>query len=129
MTKRRRISTKDRVALFEREGGICHLCKGLVHAGEAWDVSHDIPLELGGADDEINWKVAHRKCHREHTRTVDVPNIAKAKRMQARHIGAKAPSSRPIQSAGFKTGRKLPRIEKQVMTMPNALQRRMNPNG
>ena len=89
MTKRRRLSTRDRVALFNRKGGICHLCGGKVMPGEEWDNSHEIPLEMGGADDESNWNVAHRKCHRVHTATVDAPRIAKTKRQYAGHIGAK----------------------------------------
>jgi 5-methylcytosine-specific restriction protein A len=99
--KRKRISTKARLAIFERHSGECHLCKGKVQAGEAWDVSHEIPLELLGADDETNWRVAHRKCHRAHTSTVDIPAIAKAKRREAIDKGAKAPPAKPLQSPGF----------------------------
>jgi len=63
-----------------------------VSPGEEWDVSHDIPLEAGGKDDESNWLVAHRKCHRVHTSTVDMPLIAKVKRIHQNHIGAKLKS-------------------------------------
>ena len=91
MTKRRHISTSKRVALFKAKGGVCHMCRQLVQVGQPWDVSHVIPLELGGADDETNWDVAHRACHRDHTAKVDAPAIAKAKAREARHIGAKAP--------------------------------------
>lgn len=95
MTARRSISTKERVRLFMLHGGTCHLCGGKIGVGEAWDVSHDIPLELGGADDDANRLLAHRKCHRAHTASVDVPAIAKAKRREARHIGAKR-TARPM---------------------------------
>ena len=91
MTPRKPISTAKRVDLFKRKHGVCHLCSGKVQAGEAWDVSHVIPLELGGADDDSNWDVAHRKCHRSHTANVDQPAIAKAKRREARHLGAFRP--------------------------------------
>ena len=101
MIKRRRLSTRDRVALFNRKGGICHLCGLKVMPGEDWDNSHEIPLEMGGADDESNWNVAHRKCHRVHTATVDAPRIAKTKRQYARHIGAEAEPVRKIKSPGF----------------------------
>jgi len=93
---RKSLSTRDRLRIFTRHGGICHLCGGKVQAGEAWEVSHDTPLELGGADDDENRKPAHRKCHRQHTADVDLPNIARAKRREARHRGAKAPSARPL---------------------------------
>ena len=92
---RRSISTRERLRLFQLHGGICHLCGGRIQVGEAWEVSHDTPLELLGADDDANRKPAHKKCHRDHTAAVDLPNIARAKRREAKHIGAKR-SSRPM---------------------------------
>lgn len=94
--KRVRITGKMRADIFMRHGGICHLCSMKVVPGEEWDVSHDIPLEAGGKDDDTNWLVAHRKCHRHHTATVDAPLIAKVKRIHQRHIGAKLKSKNPI---------------------------------
>jgi 5-methylcytosine-specific restriction endonuclease McrA len=85
---RRRISTKERVAIFEREGGICHFCNLKVQPGEEWDVSHEIPLEIGGEDGGTNLRVAHRTCHRHQTKSVDIPRIAKTKRQKAKHLGA-----------------------------------------
>lgn len=87
--KRVKITVKRRADIFLLRGGMCHLCNLKVVPGEDWDVSHDIPLEAGGKDDESNWFVAHRKCHRVHTSTVDMPLIAKVKRIHQRHIGAK----------------------------------------
>jgi 5-methylcytosine-specific restriction endonuclease McrA len=87
--KRVRITAKKRADIFMRDGGICHMCKMKVVSGQEWDISHDIPLEAGGKDDETNWFVAHRKCHREHTAKVDMPLIAKVKRIHQKHIGAK----------------------------------------
>ena len=76
--------------------------------GEEWDVSHDIPLEAGGKDDESNWLVAHRKCHRVHTSTVDIPLIAKVKRIHQSHIGAKLKSKNPLPgSKGSKWKKKM----------------------
>lgn len=57
--------------------------------GEDWDVSHENPLEISGRDGPDNWLVAHRRCHRRHTAEVDIPLIAKVKRIHQRHIGAK----------------------------------------
>jgi 5-methylcytosine-specific restriction endonuclease McrA len=87
--KRKHLSTSIRVKIFEKECGLCHLCNMKVSSGQEWDVSHEIPLEIGGADDMSNWRVAHRKCHRTHTAKVDIPRIAKSKRVYARYIGAK----------------------------------------
>jgi 5-methylcytosine-specific restriction protein A len=91
---RKHLSTRERGRLFTLHGGVCHFCSGKIQATEAWDISHDIPLELGGADDDANRKPAHRKCHRAHTAAVDQPAIAKSKRVRARHTGSKAPSQR-----------------------------------
>ncbi len=93
---RRRISTRERIDIFQRNDGRCHLCGGRIDAGQAWEVSHDTPLEMGGADEGDNLKPAHAKCHRIHTATVDVPQIRKAQRREAKHIGAKAPSRNPL---------------------------------
>jgi hypothetical protein len=91
--KRVKITAKRRADIFLLRSGLCHLCNLKVVPGEDWDVSHDIPLEAGGKDDESNWFVAHRKCHRVHTSTVDMPLIAKVKRVHQRHIGAKQSKS------------------------------------
>ena len=37
---RRRISTRERVDIFHRWAGQCHLCGGRITAGERWDVEH-----------------------------------------------------------------------------------------
>ena len=95
--KRKHVSTRDRLRIFEKHGGICHLCDLKIDGTrEPWDVSHDIPLEMGGKDDDENRKPAHRACHRAHTAEVDAPAIAKSRRVRAKHIGAKAKSRNPI---------------------------------
>ena len=105
--KRVRITAKMRVDIFERHGGVCHLCQMKVIAGEDWDVSHDIPLAAGGKDDGSNWLVAHRKCHRVHTSKVDAPMIAKVNRIRKKHIGAKQSRSPMPFGRGSKFKRKM----------------------
>lgn len=104
--KRRRISTTERMSIFKRHRGICHLCHGKIAVAELWDVSHDIPLEMGGEDGGDNLKPAHKSCHRDHTAKVDQPAIAQAKRREAHHLGARPAPKRPIRSAGFPASQK-----------------------
>ena len=106
MAKRKTISAKARVALFQKHDGTCHLCGGKIHAGEAWEVEHVIPFAMGGADTEDNWCPAHTKCHKAKT-VKDVADIAKAKRREARHIGAKVSKSPMPFGKGSKWKRKM----------------------
>ncbi|MFG1317549.1 HNH endonuclease [Xanthobacter autotrophicus] len=96
MAARRHISTKARVQLFADHGGRCHICGGKIDGiHERWDVEHVIPLELGGADDPLNWAPAHVACHKAKTKK-DAADIGRARRVHARHIGAKSPSRTPL---------------------------------
>lgn len=95
MTRRIRLTTLQRFELLQREKYRCHLCTGLIRVGQAWDVSHEIPLGLDGRDDAANRRAAHRKCHRRHTAGVDLPAIARAKRIRAGHHGARV-AQRPM---------------------------------
>ena len=105
MTKRRSISGKERLAIFNRDGGICHMCRTVIQVGQPWEVSHDIPLELGGADHGDNLKPAHKACHAVTTAKADAPDIAKAKRREVAHKGAQAPTARPLHGAAFPIGK------------------------
>ncbi len=96
MSERRRWSTTARVRIFLAAEGQCHVCGGRIAVGDRWELSHLVPLELGGPDTEENLRPAHYRCHRDLTARVDVPAIAKAKRRQAAHIGACTPSRRPM---------------------------------
>lgn len=96
MAARRHISTTVRVRLFTQHEGRCHICKEKIDGvRERWEVEHIIPLELGGADDPSNWAPAHVSCHKAKTKQ-DAADIARARRVHARHIGAKAPSRTPM---------------------------------
>lgn len=125
MTKRRRISTRERVAIFTRNDGLCHLCGGAITVGQAWEVSHDIPLELGGADEGDNLKPAHKTCHRDHTAKVDQPNIGRAKRREAAHIGAKVSNGQPLKSRGFAPAPKQMRATRPIEKLASLPRRAM----
>jgi 5-methylcytosine-specific restriction protein A len=99
MTARRPLSPMRKLALFEKAGGVCHLC-GLKISGK-WDVEHVIPLALGGADDEANMLPAHKSCHAEKTAD-DLARTAKAKRMKAKHLGIRKRSTFPKAPPGYR---------------------------
>lgn len=91
--KRRKLSTRERVRIFERAGGVCHLCGGRIQVGEAWEVEHVVALTRGGEDGGENLRPAHVKCHRRKTRE-DAKAAAKERRLYAKHRGADARRSR-----------------------------------
>jgi len=88
MTKRKTISSKQRLKLFQDHSGVCHICGGKINVGESWEVEHIIPIAMGGDDEPSNWRPAHTKCHKGKTKE-DVTAIAKAKRREALHNGIK----------------------------------------
>lgn len=93
--KRRSLTTKARLELFTEHHGECHICGGKIHAGEKWEVEHLIPIAMGGDDEAHNMRPAHVKCHRAKT-SADVKAIAKAKRMEAKHLGIRPRKGRPM---------------------------------
>lgn len=87
---RRSMSTTRRLRIFEAAKGVCHICGGKIDGTrEAWDADHVIALEISGDDTDDNLRPAHKACHRAKTSAQDVPQIAKAKRVRAKHLGAK----------------------------------------
>lgn len=92
MARRRHISRAMRIRIWEADKS-CPFCGEIIPDLKEVrvEVSHTIPLELGGADEERNMRVAHYECHRAHTATVDIPVIAKAKRVSAKHNGTFRP--------------------------------------
>lgn len=93
---RRNISRTERVRIFERAEGKCHICgQAIDGTRERWEVEHIIPYALTRDETESNLAPAHERCHATKT-PVDVRQIAKAKRVAAKHIGAKANPVRPM---------------------------------
>ena len=85
MTRRKRLSTRDREALLVRESFTCHLCGLPIVPGDRWEVSHEIALACGGEDIDSNRRAAHWRCHAYHTATETLPAAAKARRIYQRH--------------------------------------------
>lgn len=87
--KRRHFTAQQNIKFFLAHNGLCHICGGKIDAvREKWEREHVIPLALGGADDEANMRPAHAVCHRNKT-NADLASVAKAKRNEAKHFGAK----------------------------------------
>lgn len=93
---RRHISARERMDIWTRCGGVCHICGAKIDGThEAWDVEHIIALAMGGDDHGDNLAPAHRSCHRRKT-AEDVRAVAKAARMQQRAAGIKRQSRTPL---------------------------------
>lgn len=52
-----------RADVWDRDGGICHLCGGLVAVGAEWHLDHVIPVSRGGTDEMRNVAVSHPFCN------------------------------------------------------------------
>lgn len=97
-TPRKPMSTMRRLRIYESTGGHCVLCGQMIYGyREKWIVEHKIALGLGGEDTDENCGPAHEICRREKDKD-DVKAIAKAKRVKAKHIGARR-ASRPMPGA------------------------------
>lgn len=97
--KRRARTKLQRAKIFFAHGGKCHLCGHKIDAvKEGFELEHVIALEISGDDSDENLRPAHVLCHKEKTKG-DKAVIAKVKRIQAKHIGAKGGSK--IKSRGF----------------------------
>lgn len=92
---RREFPAKVRLAAFQRAGECCESCGVRLQAGRI-HYDHVIPDALGGEPTLENCECLCAACHGRKTAGQDVPRIAKAKRQQASHIGAKPPSKTPM---------------------------------
>lgn len=95
MRKRTEFAAKVKVAAFERAKGKCEECGAHLFPGNI-HYDHRIPDALGGEATVENCQCLCRACHGSKTAKKDVPQISKAKRVAAKHIGAKKSRSRPI---------------------------------
>ena len=64
MRQRRKDSrVKNRLVIYERDGGICHICGGAVPL-DLFEVDHIFPVSRGGASTPDNLATSHRHCNR-----------------------------------------------------------------
>lgn len=91
---RREFRKAVKLAAWERCGGVCDKCTTYLFPGR-FQYDHDIPDGLGGEPTLDNCLVLCSACHGAKTAKVDVPRIAKTKRVKAAHLGIKA-TKRPM---------------------------------
>lgn len=88
MPPRRSLSTRARLDLFLQAQGRCASCTLPIAPGKGWDIDHIIPLALGGSDTPDNLQILCKACHSTKTVKQDLPTIAKAERIRAKHTGS-----------------------------------------
>lgn len=82
-----------RQRIYDRDKGVCHLCKQPIKIGETWEADHVIALINGGSNTEGNLAPAHSHCHLGKT-ALDVKEKAKIAKVRGKHIGAVKPNSK-----------------------------------
>lgn len=92
-TARKGSSPSKKLAMHERQGGICPLCSQPMIAGEKLIDEHLTALGLGGTNDEANRALVHATCAYAKTfgSEGDIAKIAEAKRRKIRHLGLHTP--------------------------------------
>jgi len=85
---RQEFSAKVKAAAALRANGHCECCTRKLMTGD-YHYDHDTPDGLGGEPTLENCKVLCKSCHSIKTHTRDIPQIAKAKRRERKHMGIK----------------------------------------
>lgn len=109
-TKRKPMTPRMRLKVWENHKGICKLCDCKIDGvRERWIVEHIIPLALGGKDEPENMAPAHEACALAKTfgKSGDIAKAAKAKRMKSKHIGLKKSKNPLPGSKGSKFKKKM----------------------
>ena len=95
-TPRRSMGSARRRRIFVAHGGVCGFCHEEIPVGGPFEIDHEIPLSLGGSDDDGNCYPVHVRCHEIKTfglkrpgrqRVSDFSAIAKVKRLRDRRLG------------------------------------------
>lgn len=94
------IPPRVRARVFERHGGVCHIAKRKIRAGEAWECDHVIALVNGGQHRESNLAPALKDMHSEKTAN-DVAIKSKVARQRAKHLGIYPKSPFKLKGRGF----------------------------
>lgn len=88
-----------RLRVFDKAGGVCHICDLPIKSGETWELDHVVALINGGENRETNLAPAHKHCHIAKT-SLDAGEKSKVARVRKKHVGATQPKKK-LQSQGF----------------------------
>lgn len=100
-TERKAFTAAQRLAVMERQKGLCAMCGRELQPG--FEVDHRVPIWLGGKHEEANWQaLCADPCHRAVKTPADAKVIAKVKRLIARENGTAPPPTAKIRSRGFR---------------------------
>lgn len=101
-TKRKPLSDKQRLKMFEAHKGICCICTRKITTPK-WTDEHIIPLAQGGSNDMSNRGPAHNECAAAKTNgpTGDNANSARAKRKKVAAVIGKTRKGPALQGAAF----------------------------
>jgi 5-methylcytosine-specific restriction endonuclease McrA len=80
------VPPRVRVRVFDRHGGICHVSRRKIRAGEPWDLDHIVALCNGGEHRESNLAPVLRDKHRWKTNK-DLSEKRKIARIRQKHLG------------------------------------------
>jgi hypothetical protein len=98
----RKMTPARRARIFAAAQGLCGVCGWKIMPDTPWIADHRIPLEISGDDSDDNLQPIHADpCNKTKTAR-DQADIAKAKRLQAKHTGQAPPPTQKIKSRGFR---------------------------
>lgn len=85
--KRKSRTRAQRLAIFDRDNGICWRCEQKIQVGQPWELGHIIALSCGGEDTDENVAPEHKSCNARDAHETTTPRAAKIKRVRAKHVG------------------------------------------
>lgn len=101
------IPPRVRLRVYDRDNGVCYLCRLPIKAGESWQADHIKALANGGEHRETNLAPVHSHCHVGKTAR-DVAEKSKVAKVRKKHLGIK-PVKKQIRSAGFAKAERTPK--------------------
>ena len=96
-----------RLRIYDRSGGVCHICKLPIKQGESWHADHVKALIEGGENRETNLAPAHAVCNLAKANG-EKTRKAKVARTRKKHVGITRPKA-SIQSRGFDRKERVPK--------------------